>query len=142
MAAFIADNNLEPPPNSTIGEGSVVYYKNSHLFYKDFISGSVATREKGVEECVPNLAVTLLKNENKMGQTTTDGFGDYRFTNIPLNSGTYTIVISRGGEPLKEISYMTYKNTSPILYCESSTSPYRPFTLIFIINVFEFTKRG
>ncbi|MFK5952700.1 MAG: hypothetical protein QM498_06540 [Desulfobacterium sp.] len=106
MTAFIADNKLEPPPNTTIGEGSVVYYKNTHLFYKGFIAGSVATREKGIEECVPNLTVTLSKDEKKVDQTTTDGFGDYRFTNIPLNSGTYTIVIARGDEPLKEISYM------------------------------------
>ncbi len=66
----------------------------------------MATRKKGIEECVPNLAVTLLKDEKKVNQTTTDGFGDYRFTNIPLNSGTYTIMIARGDEPLKEISYI------------------------------------
>lgn len=106
MAAFIADNKLEQPSNTTIGEAGVVYYKNSHLFYKGFIAGSVATRENGIEECVPNLTVSLFKDEKQLDQTTTDGFGDYRFTNIPPNSGSYTIVISRKNETLKEINYI------------------------------------
>ena len=110
MAAFIADNALENPAGTANGTGGVVYYKNSHLFYKGFIAGSVATREKGIEECVPDLTVSLFKDEKKMAQTTTDGFGDYRFENIPLNSGSYTIVIAREDEPLKEISYMMGKS--------------------------------
>ena len=110
MAAFIADNKLEPPPNTTIGEGGVVYYKNTHLFYKGFISGSVATREKGIEECVPDLIVTLFKDQKKVAQTTTDGFGDYRFENIPLNSGTYEVTISRGEQLIKAIEFTMGKS--------------------------------
>ncbi len=106
MTAFIADNQLEAPPTTAPQDGGVVYYKNSHLFYKGFIAGSVATREKGIEECVPDITVTLLKEGEKVAQTVTDGFGDYRFQNIPLHSGTYAIVIARGDKPLKEISYM------------------------------------
>ncbi len=105
MAAFIADNDLETPAGITNREGGVVYYKNTHLYYKGFIAGSVATRKKGFEECVPGITVTLFKDGKKLARTTTDGFGDYRFSNIELDSGVYTMVIARKDAPLKEISY-------------------------------------
>ena len=104
MAAFIADNDLKSPAD-TANQAGGVYYKNTHLYYKGFIAGSVATREKGIEECVPDITVTLFKDEKKLARTTTDGFGDYRFTNIELDSGAYTLVIARADAPLKEISY-------------------------------------
>jgi len=110
MTAFIADNALENPAGTANGAGGVVYYKNSHLFYKGFIAGSVATREKGIEECVPDLTVSLFKDEKKMAQTTTDGFGDYRFQNIPLNSGTYEIKLSRGEQLIKKFEFTMGKS--------------------------------
>ncbi len=81
-----------------------VYYKNLHRFTRCFIGGSVAVRVNGRDECAEGATVTLLNAANeKLGECTTDNYGDFKFDNLEENSGTYTLRIAHAGNVTKTI---------------------------------------
>ena len=45
-------------------------------------------------ECVQGAEVTLLRAANPVATTTTDGFGDFRFDNLPKGGGAYRVDVS------------------------------------------------
>jgi hypothetical protein len=71
-------------------------YKNLFRYTACFIAGSVATRRKGVEECVADLPVNLVRDGGILHQTTTDSFGDFKFDGLAADSGAYRIDIDPG----------------------------------------------
>ena len=72
-----------------------VYYRNLHRYTRCFIGGSVATQMDGKEECVEGAKVTLSAEEGgRIAETRTDAFGDFKFDDLPPNSGRYTVVIT------------------------------------------------
>lgn len=75
-----------------------VFYKNLYRFNRCFIAGSVAVRTSDVEECLPDVKVRLIKADQILDQTRTDGFGDFKFDGLPANSGAYRIGIFKEGE--------------------------------------------
>ena len=80
-----------------------VYYKNLYRYKKCFIAGSVATGRDGRTECVAGTVVRLYKDDRRLGETTTDAFGDFKFDRLPTNSGFYRVEIHHQGKACKEI---------------------------------------
>lgn len=73
-----------------------VYYKNLHLFTTCFIGGSIAAESGGKTECVKDAKIVLFRERQKIGETASDCFGDFRFDGLAENSGTYRIDILLG----------------------------------------------
>jgi len=81
-----------------------VYYKNLYRFTHCFIGGSVALRVDGIEECAEGAHVTLVNAANeKMGEYTTDHYGDFKFDNLEEHSGRYTLRIAYTGYDTKTV---------------------------------------
>lgn len=78
-----------------------VYYKNLHLMEKAFVGGTVVTSRTGVEECLPGARVMLAKNGAKVGETTTDAFGEFRIDGLDPGSGEYELTVSDDGGAVK-----------------------------------------
>ncbi|MFC1908384.1 4Fe-4S dicluster domain-containing protein [Chloroflexota bacterium] len=71
-----------------------VYYKNLYRFTMCFIGGSVAVQVESKSECVQGATVILLSALNeKIDESLTDNFGDFKFDNLEENSGKYTLEI-------------------------------------------------
>jgi Fe-S-cluster-containing dehydrogenase component len=68
-----------------------VFYKNLYRFRDCFIAGSLGTRQNGVEESLPDMAVELLKDGQVIAQTVTDAFGDFKFDGLKPESGPHQI---------------------------------------------------
>ena len=45
-------------------------------------------------ECVEGAEVTLSQDGKDLATTLTDGFGDFRFDNLPRNGGAYRVDVS------------------------------------------------
>ncbi len=75
-----------------------VLYKNLFRFNRCFIAGTVAVRTDGLEECLPDVQVRLLKADQILDQIRTDAFGDFKFDGLLPNSGAYRIGIFKEGE--------------------------------------------
>ena len=69
------------------------YYKNLYRFTRCFIGGSVAITVNGKNECAEGAKVTLLKDGSEIAETIADNYGDFKFDNLPENSGKYTLKI-------------------------------------------------
>jgi Fe-S-cluster-containing dehydrogenase component len=90
-----------------------VYYKNLHRFTRCFIGGSVAVRLNGKEECAEGATVTLLNAANeKLGECTTDNYGDFKFDNLQGNSGKSRLVIAYKGYDTKTIEVELKKSVN------------------------------
>ena len=74
-----------------------VFYKNLDHFTKAFVAASVAKRVENVSDCVEGALVALSKDGKKIGELTTDNYGDFKFDGLEENSGMYTIAIRADG---------------------------------------------
>ena len=70
-----------------------VYYKNLDLITKCFIGGTTVTTDNGVEECAVNASVLLYKDGEKISETNSDDFGDFKFDGLEPDSGNYELEI-------------------------------------------------
>lgn len=116
MARIVADEGLEVlhPEYKTKPR---VYYTNLHRFLKCFIGGSVAIRSGALTDCAEGAKVSLFKDKQKIGEVTTDNYGDFKFDNLEENSGRYNIDISLNGYEKKtvEVDLKTSMNLGTIL---------------------------
>ena len=69
------------------------YYKNLHRYTRCFLGGSIAVKRDSIVDCAQGARVTLYRNSEKIGETMTDSFGDFKFDNLEENSGKYIIEI-------------------------------------------------
>lgn len=74
-----------------------VYYKNLYRFSRCFIGGSVAVDNQGVVDCAEGAVVTLYQGQNKLAETITDNYGDFKFDRLAGNSGDYAVVVKLSG---------------------------------------------
>ncbi len=82
-----------------------VFYKNLYRFTRCFIAGSAAITLKGKTECAENAKVSLLDSSGKaMAETDTDNYGDFKFDNLPENSGQYQIRLSLQGYQTRTVN--------------------------------------
>jgi Fe-S-cluster-containing dehydrogenase component len=71
-----------------------VLYKNLYRFTSCFIGGSLATKISGKEECLVGAKVIIFDNKGeKVGESVTDNYGDFKVDNLPPDSGKYKLVI-------------------------------------------------
>lgn len=77
-----------------LGTKPRVYYKNLDRFTKAFVGGSLAGAIGGVEECVAGARVVLKRNGDALAETTSDAFGDFRFSGLDEASGAYELEVS------------------------------------------------
>ncbi|MDR1297669.1 MAG: oxidoreductase, partial [Deltaproteobacteria bacterium] len=76
-----------------------VWYKNLHRFQRDFIAGSAAIRlPDGREDCLEGAKVELWQEDKLLAETRTDWFGDFKFDNLPPDSGSYAVKIGFEGK--------------------------------------------
>jgi len=67
-----------------------VYYKNSYLYNRCFISGSIALKE--INECADGAKVTVKNGSGEIIDTTmTNNYGDFKIDNLKSNSGNYSL---------------------------------------------------
>ncbi|WP_094605749.1 Pyrogallol hydroxytransferase small subunit [Sporomusa silvacetica DSM 10669] len=81
-----------------------VFYKNLYRFNKCFIGGSIAANQKGIVDCIEGAKVTLLQGKDKLTETLTDNFGDFKFDQLAENSGKYVIQVQMPGFPAAEVT--------------------------------------
>jgi Fe-S-cluster-containing dehydrogenase component len=81
----VYETDLKTRPNT--------YYKNLDFFTKAFIAGSVARTVNGISDCVESASVTLSKDSGKIGERTTDNYGDFKFDGLEEKSGKYLVTI-------------------------------------------------
>ena len=53
----------------------------------------VAVNTDGISDCAAGARVILIKDSQKIDETVTDGFGDFKFDNLEDNSGHYQLEI-------------------------------------------------
>jgi Fe-S-cluster-containing dehydrogenase component len=77
-----------------LGTRPRVWYRGLERWETCFVGGSVSAEIGGVVECVEGATVTLSQADQLLATTVTDGFGDFRFDDLPRHGGAYTVEIS------------------------------------------------
>jgi Fe-S-cluster-containing dehydrogenase component len=77
-----------------LGTQPRVYYKNLHRYTQCFIGGSVAVSQDGTADCAEGARVVLFKGKKKIAELVTDNYGDFKFDQLPEQSGQYSLEIS------------------------------------------------
>ena len=115
MKKIVASENLEflHPEFNTKPR---VHYKNLYRYLKCFIGGSVAFEKQGITDCAEGARVVLLKDSNKLDETVTDNYGDFKFDGLEEDSGRYMLEIECEGYEKKalEIDVKTSLNVGTI----------------------------
>ena len=94
-----------------LGTKPRVYYKNINLFDKCFVGGTVISDIEGVEECVEKAFISLIKEGNKIAETWTDAFGDFKIDDLDPESGTYDIEVSHPNHASKSVTVILGEST-------------------------------
>lgn len=110
MQKKVADEGLEVL-RPELGTKPRVYYKNLNLFNKCFVGGTVIADITGVEECVEKAFILLSKEGNKIAETWTDAFGDFKIDDLDPESGSYEIEVSHPDHSSKSISVILGDST-------------------------------
>ncbi|RTL52441.1 MAG: oxidoreductase [Rhodocyclaceae bacterium] len=76
-----------------LGAKPRVYYRGLGRWMDCFIGGSASVEREGVVDCVEGARVTLLQQGKVIAETLSDEFGDFRFSGLPENSGSYQLEI-------------------------------------------------
>ena len=71
-----------------------VYYKNLDRWFKAFIGGTLAGEVDSVQECIAGARVTLKRDAATVAETTSDAYGDFKFSSLDEGSGAYRIEIA------------------------------------------------
>ncbi len=101
MARLAATEKLEVL-KPELGLKPRVYYKNLDRWTKAFIGGQVTGEILGVVECVAGAKIVLSHKSERIGETVSDTFGDFRFDALPEESGAYRIEIEAQKFPAKQ----------------------------------------
>jgi Fe-S-cluster-containing dehydrogenase component len=76
-----------------LGTKPRVWYSALERWETCFIGGSVSANVGGVTECVADAVVSLYVGKEKMSETMSDAFGDFRFDGLSKGSGKYRVDI-------------------------------------------------
>ncbi|RKT14039.1 Fe-S-cluster-containing dehydrogenase component [Paraburkholderia sp. RAU2J] len=76
-----------------LGTKPRVWYSGLERWETCFIGGSVSARVADVVECVTDAVVALYVGDQKVGETVSDHFGDFRFDGLARDSGGYRVEI-------------------------------------------------
>ena len=81
-----------------LGTKPRVYYRNLVRFFSVFIGGALTKTVKGVVECADGVEIRLLQQGSVIAEQTSDTFGEFRFSNLTPDSGTYKLQIAGRSE--------------------------------------------
>jgi len=102
---LIKTENLQRP-GVDLASLPVVLYKNLFRYRDCFISGSLAATVNQITDCVKDARVGLTNESGeKLDETTTDCFGDFKFDGLKESSGKYIIKVSHPDYGDKEITH-------------------------------------
>ena len=76
-----------------LGTKPRVWYSGLERWETCFIGGSVSARIGDVVECVTDASVALYVGSQKVAETGSDSFGDFRFSGLAKGSGVYRVEI-------------------------------------------------
>ncbi|WOD19704.1 4Fe-4S dicluster domain-containing protein [Paraburkholderia kirstenboschensis] len=76
-----------------LGTKPRVWYSGLERWESCFIGGSVNAEVKGIVECVADAVVVLYARGEKIAETVSDAFGDFRFPGLANGSGLYRVEI-------------------------------------------------
>jgi Fe-S-cluster-containing dehydrogenase component len=76
-----------------LGTKPRVWYSGLERWETCFIGGSISARIGEVVECVTDAVVALYVGNQKVAETVSDGFGDFRFDGLERGSGLYRVEI-------------------------------------------------
>lgn len=76
-----------------LGTQPRVWYSGLERWESCFIGGSVSAEAKGIVECVADAVVVLYARGEKIAETVSDAFGDFRFLSLAKDSGLYRVEI-------------------------------------------------
>ncbi len=76
-----------------LGTKPRVWYSGLERWETCFIGGSVSARVGDVVECVTDAVVALYIGDQKVSETVSDHFGDFRFDGLAKDSGGYRVEI-------------------------------------------------
>ncbi len=99
MRARAEAEGLETLPSES-GARPRVYYRNNHLFTTCFVGGTVVTVEDGVEDCLADANVTLMKDDSELGSAPSDAFGEFRIAGLQLHLGEVQLLVEVDGQPV------------------------------------------
>jgi len=71
-----------------------VWYRGLERWETCFIGGSISAEVAGAVECVAGAKVTLSQEGQTVATAVSDGFGDFRFDNLPKDGGAYRVEAS------------------------------------------------
>lgn len=71
-----------------------VWYRGLERWETCFVGGSVGAEVAGVVECIEGAEVTLSQGGKVLATTVTNGFGDFRFDNLPVDAGAHRVEVS------------------------------------------------
>ena len=71
-----------------------VWYRGLDRWETCFIGGSVSAEVAGLVECIQGAKATLFQGGKPIATTLSDGFGDFRFDNLPKHGGAYRVEVS------------------------------------------------
>ena len=77
-----------------LGTKPRVWYRGLERWERCFIGGSVSADVAGAVECIEGAEVSLSQGGKALAKTVSDGFGDFRFDNLPGDGGTYRVEVS------------------------------------------------
>jgi len=114
------------------GHGARLYYRHLSRFTHEFVAGTLVGVEGPHEVCVAGARATLLHNGARVGEATSDAFGDFRFDALPPGSGAYSLDITADGYRRRTIDFELAKScwlgevSLEPLHAESDRSPAHP----------------
>ena len=82
-----------------------VKYQNLYRYTSALLCGSVALAD--VNECASEATVTLKSGQDRVAETTTNNYGDFKFDGLPAQGGDYTVTVSCDGREAKAVQIKT-----------------------------------
>ncbi|OGA19005.1 MAG: oxidoreductase [Betaproteobacteria bacterium RIFCSPLOWO2_02_FULL_63_19] len=71
-----------------------IYYKNIDRYFKCFVAGTLEGTLEGTVECIQGARVVLFRDTERIAETESDTFGDFRFRGLEAKGTSYRIEIS------------------------------------------------
>tara|TARA_B100000686_G_scaffold351115_1_gene448956 strand:+ start:681 stop:1448 length:768 start_codon:yes stop_codon:yes gene_type:complete len=93
MSRIVDEQDLEVL-KPELGTKPRVYYKNLKAFTHCFIGGTVSQEIGSLIDCVEGAGVVLKQQGELLKETITDAYGDFKFDELPPDSGKYEIVVT------------------------------------------------
>ena len=80
-----------------LGLRTRIHYRNLARVTRAFVGGSLVADIDGRDECVADARIKLFRNDELLGETQSDAFGEFRFDGLPPGSRGYRLEFQAAG---------------------------------------------